>query len=257
MKKLRQIYFILLSSLAFLLSCETEKITYQGPTFVRFDTEEQTVRESYSKVIQIPIHIVGPVSDEKVVVRYDVSGDARQGVDYIFVSEKNVVTIPANEYFGYIEIQLINNANNILRSQDIIFTITNVASAGVEVGQGEGGIGKQHTFTITDDCILSGDFLGTRDGMGNAYVDDITITSEDCETYNLSNWNIELSIVPIDMPLTFIDNGDNTLTVPLQEGDFGNMKGIGSVDPVTREMEFTITLLEFDSAEFTFTLIPD
>jgi hypothetical protein len=247
----------LFSALAVLFSCETDRITFNGPAYVRFDSEQQSFRESYSKVIQIPVHIVGPVQNEPLAITYNVSGTAREGVDYEFISEKNTVTIPAGEYFGYVKIKLINNANNILRSQDLTLTIIGSSNPQVRVGQGNAGIGKEHTLTITDECILSGDFKGTREGMGSEYVDDISITSEDCETYNLSNWNINLSIVPVDMPLIFIDNGDNTLTVPMQEGGFGNMQGSGAVDPVTREMSFNLILLEFDSAEFEFTLIPD
>ncbi len=49
----------------------------------------------------------------------------------------------------------------------------------------------------------------------------------------------------------FIDNGDNTLTIPEQEEEFiddevATIRGSGVVDPVTREIIFTVTLVDFD-----------
>ena len=50
------------------------------------------------------------------------------------------------------------------------------------------------------------------------------------------------------MDLIFIDNGDNTLTIPEQEEEFiddelATIKGSGVVDPVTREIILKVTLV--------------
>ena len=106
-----------------------------------------------------------------------------------FWTKEKKLRIAAGEYFGNIKIQLINNANNILRSQDIVFTLISANQDKLEIGQGASAIGKEFTFTIFDDCILGGSYTGERAEGVNTY-DDISITSQDCETYLLSNWNI-------------------------------------------------------------------
>jgi hypothetical protein len=191
-----------------------------------------------------------------------VGGNAREGVDYRILGERGKVVIKKGEYFGNIQIQLINNSNNILRSQDIVFILRNADQDDLEVGQGQSAIGNKFTFTIFDDCILGGNYLGSRSAFAIP-VEGITITSEDCEHYVLSNWNIDIFNTPFDMDLTFIDKGDNTLIIPLQEEDalpssLATIKGTGIVNPVTREINMTVQLVDFQGQpEVSFTLIPD
>ncbi len=90
----------------------------------------------------------------------------------------------------------------------------------------------------------------------------ITITSSDCETYLLSNWNINVFNSSTPMDLIFIDNGDNTLTIPQQEEEtlnteFATIKGTGVVDPLTRKIILTITLVDFNEEQVTITYLPD
>ena len=171
-------------------------------------------------------------------------------MDYVILDERKKVTIPAGEYFGNIRIQLINNANNILRSQDIVLTLISANQDNLEIGQGASAIGKVFTFTIFDDCILGGTYTAERIGGGDPY-EDISITSQDCETYLLSNWNIDVFATDAEMNLNFIDNGDNTLTIPEQEeelidDELATIRGSGVVDPVTREILMKITLVDFE-----------
>lgn len=242
--------------LMLLTACEQDRTIFEGPYHVRFSEEATTLRESVSGIIQIPVHIAGPAQTEDIVVSYTLAGSAREGVDFEIEGGDRQVVIPAGEYVGYIELRMINNANNILRSQDVTFTLIGVNDSELALGFGKSAIGKSHTLTIQDDCILSGRFKGIQAGGGD-FVEDIFITSEDCETYRLSNWNINLWIIPLDLELTFIDNGDNTITIPEQESTFGVMTGIGSVNPITREIEITLNLPEVDIPDYTFTLIPD
>ena len=51
--------------------------------------------------------------------------------DYEILGTRGSVTIASDEYFGYIDIKLINNANNILRSQDLILTLISSSWASV------------------------------------------------------------------------------------------------------------------------------
>ncbi|MFZ5999944.1 MAG: hypothetical protein ACOYW3_05500, partial [Bacteroidota bacterium] len=111
-----------------------------------------------------------------------------------------------------------------------------------------GGIGKKFTLRIQDDCLLGGEFTVAR-GSGTEVV---TITSQDCEKYVLSNWNINVFSDTSPMDLVFTDNIDNTLTIPEQEEeniskDFATIKGTGIFDPVTNKITLTITLVDFEN----------
>jgi hypothetical protein len=242
-------------------SCETERIIFTGPYHVRFTEPSAFEKESYSGVIEIEVHHVGPAPEQDVTMSYTIGGNAREGVDYVILEERKKVKIPAGEYFGFIKIQLINNANNILRSQDIIFTLQTTNIDKLEVGQGPSALGKSFTFTIFDDCILGGTYSGQRTGSSSS-MEGMTITSQDCENYVLSNWNINIFQTDTEMDLNFIDNGDNTLTIPEQEEEeideeFATIRGTGVVDPATREIILNITLVDFDNQpEVSITLKP-
>ena len=239
-----------LALLSLLTSCETEPIIFRGPYHVRFTEPTAYNKESFGQPIDIQVHLAGPALDEELTVGYLIGGSAREGVDYVIFDERKKVKIPAGEYFGKVRIQLINNANNILRSQDIVLTLISANQGNLEIGQGASAIGKEFTFTIFDDCILGGTYTAERIGGGDPY-DGISITSQDCETYVLSNWNIDVFSTDQEMNLNFIDNGDNTLTIPEQEEEFiddelATIRGSGVVDPVTREIIMNITLVDFD-----------
>ena len=227
--------------------CETERIIFTGPYHVRFTEATDFAKESVNDIIRLEVHLVGPAIDNDITVRYKISGDARENVDYVILGNRGEVTIEKGDFFGYIELQLINNANNILRSQEIIFTLDTVTPGTLEVGQGKSQMGNTFTYTILDDCILGGTYIGT----GGTTISDISITSQDCETYTLSNWNVGVFNTDIEMDLRFIDNGDNTLTIPEQEEEnideeIATIEGTGVVDPITRQIIFTITLVDFD-----------
>lgn len=250
--------FIMLMSMA----CENEKKIFAGPYFVRFTDTVLTEKESHSAVIKVQVHTGGPAPKEDVTINYSIGGTAREGTDYNIVGTRGKVKIKSGEYFGTIDIQLINNSNNILRSQDVILNLMTIENdSDLQVGQGPSQIGKQFTLTIQDDCILGGDYYGIADDTA-VPTDDITITSLDCEEYTLSNWNIA-PIVLTTRDLTFIDNGDNTLTIPPQQEetfdpDSALIDGFGTVNPVTRELSFTVReAARKNQPTHTFKLIPD
>lgn len=243
-----------------LVACETERITFQGPSFVRFTETTGTVRESQTKPASIAIHLADTQpADQDITLNYTLSGNAREGVDYTIVGTRGQVTIPKGQWFGYIQIKLINNANNILRSQDVVLTLIGVSKGTVGLGEGKGAIGHQYTFTILDDCILGGTYAGKRSALAIP-TSGLAITSSDCETYLLSNWNVDVLNSPFDMDLRFIDNGDNTLTIPEQEEEnlpdaLATILGSGFVNPATGEITLNITLKDFQgSPSFSLTL---
>lgn len=249
------ILFILLGS-----ACETEPIIFTGPYFVRFTETSLSLKESFSKPVLIEVHQAGEALEEDLVISYKVSGNARAGIDYAIAGEAGRVTIKKGEYTGTISVSLINNANNIIRSQDLILTLESSSASERKIGQGKSNIGSTFTLTIIDDCILGGTYIGQRSSVNQP---GITITSSDCETYTLSNWNINLFNTNTPMDLIFIDNGDNTLTIPEQEeenlvDESATIKGTGVVDPLTRVIIMTITLVDFDGQpQVTVTYLPD
>ncbi len=242
------------------MNCETERIIFKGPYFIRFTESARTEKESFSKIIEIEVHQSQPILDEDIIIAYSISGDAREGIDYAILGNRGQVKIEKGGFFGVIQIQLINNANNILRSQKIVFTLKSVNTDKLQVGQDASAIGKDYTLTILDDCILGGTYIREQ---GSSSLSDITITSTDCEIYTLSNWNIDIFSSSTEMNLKFVDNGDNTLTIPEQEEEnlateLATIRGTGSIDPTTREIILNITLVDFDNQpEVSITLIPD
>jgi hypothetical protein len=251
----------ILFSISFLamMNCETERIIFEGPYFVRFTESARTEKESLSDIIEIEVHQSQPVLEEDIVVRYAISGDAREGIDYNILSEHGRVTIEKGEFFGTIQIELINNANNIIRRQDIIFTLQSVNTDQLQVGQDQSAIGTTYTLTIVDDCILGGTYIGKR---GSSTINGISITSADCENYTLSNWNIGVFNTTTEMDLKFVDNGDNTMSIPTQEEeniseDFATIEGSGVKDPLTNIITMTIILVDYDREEIKISLTPN
>lgn len=225
--------------------CETPLIYFEGPYFVRFTDTSLTELESHSAPLKIEVHLAAPARDEELTIFYSVAGSAREGVDYRINGTRGQVQVDKGAYTGYIEVQLINNANNILRSQDIQFTLKSTTSSEINVGQSEGGLGTKFSLTIEDDCILGGDYLAGRSTPSSP----VTVKSQDCETYTLSNWNINVFQISSPMDLTFVDNGDNTITIPQQkeielEESIATIKGSGVVDPITSAIILNITLVD-------------
>jgi len=250
---MRYLFYILLSVLMTVTSCRDNEIVFEGPYHVRFTDVEMTELESHSPVIPVSVHLVGPQRGQDIEMTYTISGNAREGKDFEIIGDRGVVIIPRNESFGYIDLKLINNSNNILESQDIIFRLESVTPSDLEIGFGDRvKAGKELTFTVLDDCILGGLYTGYFK-VNTVPVDDVRIRSVDCITYVLENWDINVFGFPQKRDLVFTDNGDNTLVVPEQEEDtfdpdFATLKGDGVVNPVTREITFNIQLVDFEES---------
>jgi hypothetical protein len=193
------------------------------------------------------VHNVGPILDQPITVNYVISGTAREGKEYSIIGTKGTVIIPAKASTGSIMLKLINNANNILESQSLTFTLTGVQPNTLQVGFGqEGVVGKQINVTIQDDCLFGGLYTGSSQlGTQTYSVPDVEITSTDCKQYILRNWNIGLLDFNATKPaLTFIDNGDNSLTIPSQSsaelGTTDRISGRGAWNPTDRKITLTL-----------------
>lgn len=232
-------------------ACEQTDVdrTFGGPYFVRFTDTTLTYKESYSKPVVVRVHNVGPQLDQPIAVNYTVGGSAREGRDYTIQGTKGTVVIPAKKSFGEISLKIINNANNILESQSITFTLTSVQPNTLQVGFGkEGNVGKQINLVIQDDCLFGGLYTGSgRLGGQNYTVSDVAITSTNCKEYQLSNWNLGIfSFDAIKATLTFVDNGDNSLTVPPQNNvnlnSTDTLRGTGAWNPRDRRITLNLQL---------------
>ncbi len=245
-----------------LSGCEEQRIIYEGANFVRFTDSTLSFKESYSKAIKIRVHNGGKVLNESINVKYTIGGTAREGRDYRIEGTKGTVIIPVNQSFGEITLYLLNNANNILESSTIEFTIAGVSpSDKIKVGFGEGGLGSKMVFTIRDACIMDGIYTGRLPVGNQAFqLADIEISSADCKRYTISNINVGLLGFPQffnwDSPvgfqaerpkLDFIDNGNNTLTIPQQvipqfASGYDTLSGTGVWNPVNKQISLSIRM---------------
>jgi len=257
------LYIALLMLLNF--SCRENEIYFDGPYHVRFTELEDSELESYSQVIPISVHLAGPHMDQSISISYIISGTAREGKDFEIIGNRGEVLIQRGKSFGYINLKLINNSNNILETSDIVFTLESVTPSTLDLGYGEYfKIGKSMTFTIIDDCILGGTYTGFYEPIPIP-INEIRISSRDCITYTLANWDINIDLLDyqLERNLIFYDNGDNTLTIPVQEEltihpDSATIRGSGVVNPVTREITFKIQLVDFTgSPEVTVKYTPE
>ena len=238
------------------VGCSKQDIdrTFEGPYFVRFTDSTLTYKESYSPVIPIRVNNVGPVLTQPITINYTVGGTARAGRDYQIQAEQaGVVVIPANKSFGTINLKLINNANNILESKTITLTLTGVQPSTLQVGLAPAGVlGKTLRFTLNTDCLFGGSYTGTGTVSGRGYtVQNVGVSSLDCKTYTLDNWNVGLADLlfgfnAVHPTLRFIDNGDNSITVPAQTNSELNttdtLSGTGAWNPRNRVITLNLKL---------------
>ena len=256
---------LIVIAVALIVSCENEKLIFEGPYFIRFTEDGLTQKESHIPPLKIEVHNAGPVLRKDLTINYVIGGSARQGIDYVINGTPGKLKIKSGEYFGTIEVQLINNANNILESQDVTFTLQNIEenNTNLRLGQDVSHMGTTFTLLIQDDCILGGDYYGIRDSR-DVPVENITLISLDCEEYTLSNWDVYIDSLQFtdvrDLKLT--DNGDNTITIRPQKDDTlppaqAIIDGSGVVDPTTRIITLTVRLAGYKTKpSFTFQLIP-
>ena len=255
------------------LACKEELQTFQGPFSVRFTDTTLTFKESFFQVVKIKVHNTGPQLDQAVTVNYTISGTAREGRDYAIQGIKGTVTIPPRKSFGEIELKLINNANNILDNSNVIFTLTDVSMKDkLQVGFGQDGrIGKRLTLTIRDACIFDGTYTGIRTvrsqtgQLQNVGVADIDISSTDCRRYTVGNWNIALPLFNFDAEepkITFIDNGNNSLTIPRQvipelAAGYDTISGTGVYNPLNKRITLNLRIKTRTAARRdTFVVVP-
>ncbi|MCU0339064.1 MAG: hypothetical protein MUE30_04210 [Spirosomaceae bacterium] len=244
-----------------LASCEEQQIKYDGLAFVRFTDTALTYKESFSKVIKIRVHNGSTPLDESIIVNYRIGGTAREGKDFVIEGNKGTVLIPARQQFGEISLRLLNNANNILESSTIEFNLTAAnPSEKARIGLGEGGLGTKMVFTIRDACIMDGIYTGLLpvNATQSFQKPDIEITSTDCKRYTITNINVGLlgfdQFFKYEPPvgfqaekpsLDFVDNGNNTLTIPRQvipqfAAGYDTLSGTGVWNPLTRRISLNI-----------------
>ncbi len=264
MKKYFKIASLLVLTGIVFLSCEEQRIEFEGPDYVRFTDTTLVFKESHSLMVPVRVHLVGKPRTEPITVSYSVSGTAIEGRDYTIEGPDRTVTIPANSFFGTIPVNFINNSNNILRTQEIIFSLRAVSggddNAAIQTGTGKNNLlGSSLRLTIQDDCLFGGFYTGKRAGY-TGQVKDVEITSTNCTDYLLSNWNIGILSFNADrLTLQFTDNGDNSITIPSQFNGFlgDTLMGNGAWDPRTRDIVLNVMIkTETEAGKDTLITIP-
>ncbi len=253
---------VFIGSAVFLASCKEEMTIFAGQSFVRFNDTTLTYKESYSTSIKVKVHNAGAVLTEGIIVSYTVGGTAKEGRDYKIEGTKGTVFIPSGQSFGEISVKLINNSNNILESSSIEFTLTDATpKEKIQVGLNGGRLGKKMILTIKDACIFEGTYTGALPVKTQLYgVPDVDISSTDCKKYIIDNLNIGFAnfsqffgyadMLGFDAEhpkLTFIDNGNNTLTIPKQvipelPTGFDTLSGTGLWNPQNKRITLSIRM---------------
>ncbi|MEN7549711.1 hypothetical protein AAG747_17440 [Rapidithrix thailandica] len=156
-------FWILLTSLGFLFSCEEEETLFEGPYHVRFTEMEGSVLENYNYpftenqnlATRVSVHLVGPQMSDNTEITFEMLGDAKEGEDYILIEpESQKLVIPPNESFAYLYFVPLNNQERD-GDREILFNITGVNN-GLEKGRGLNGIiGKTMRYTLQDDDCLA------------------------------------------------------------------------------------------------------
>jgi len=187
---------LLILSLATLISCDEDTVTYGGKNFVSFErvASNRITFFEHLGVSEIPVDIAFPVNHD-VTVKFTVkseNGIAVPGVDYNVVS--NEVVIPAGATSGNIKIEVINN--EIMNdSKALEITLTEISDSDITLGMKDAGSKFKRFLIVNDDCTTNffdfvGDFYVTAGG------DDIGIATVDV------NDNGDCNIIRISGPIT-------------------------------------------------------
>ncbi|GAB4396937.1 MAG: hypothetical protein OHK0053_12190 [Microscillaceae bacterium] len=207
-------YTILFLSLFFFAGCEEEQKILQD-YFVSFDGNTAVGTEGLDDIISFRVKNVGPQSSSDITLQYTVGGTAIEGQDYEIVGGTGSVTIPANESFGSLSIELLDD-NVVEEAKTIIFTITS-ASNGSRVGQGAFQVGSTFTITIADnDCPWD---ISTFAGDYNVVVLQSTGFGQSATSYTTT-----LTVDPTQ-PNTLVDANFFNVPVNGTVGDPGTQNG--------------------------------
>lgn len=151
---------LLVLSMATLISCDEDTVTYGGKNFVSFERVASN-RISFFEHLgtsQIPVDIAFPV-DHDVTVKFTVTSDnAQAGVHYVLPS--NEVTIPAGATSANIEIQVIDN-EVFNDSKALAITLTEISDSNITIGLEDAGSKAKRFLIVNDDCTTNFfDFVG-------------------------------------------------------------------------------------------------
>lgn len=202
---------LVLSAATFMMACEEELVTFEGPYHARFTGTSATVTEGSGTESAISVHYAGPEPSEAINIEFSISGGT-VGEDFELAGGSTTVTIPAGEFFGSFTVSPIDNFETD-GNKSIVFEITSV-SGGIDAGLGL--VGKKFTYNITDDdCDFEvSNFTGTYDcdEPGYAVYEVALAAGEDPNTVVVSNfWDYAVASIYI-----VFDPNSNELEVPDQ-----------------------------------------
>lgn len=148
MKKIIAYFLTGMLSLGFFSCGDDDKVGVRNEFqyHVTFDVSSASVGEDSPEPLAISYHFRGVAGDTPITVEFTLGGTAVEGVDYNVIGG-TTGTIPANEYYGSIVIEPINNdLQNDPRTIEI-----SIASVSGGYGAGSGGLGATVEVAINDD----------------------------------------------------------------------------------------------------------
>jgi len=174
-----------------LISCNDFDNTFDFAPKVQFSVADTSLLEG-ATILPITIQLVGPQLGNPIVVSYETSGTAQEGVNYRLETEKTL-TIAPNTSTATFNIEFLDNAIFEGDTLTLILTIT-AATEGISTGQ-EGEEKRQYIINIIEDeCPidwLSGTFEVTTTNVNPAncgtQTNTVTITQLDDNTYEITD----------------------------------------------------------------------
>lgn len=123
-------------------SCEPDNLEYDGPSVVEFFPVSKSVDNGSGETGElIKVQLVGPQESAPITINFvvDAASTAVAGTNYTLVTDGSFV-IPANSSFGYINVDVLNDAA-IAADVKLILTLTGNA----DISPSE----NYKTFTLT------------------------------------------------------------------------------------------------------------
>lgn len=171
---------LLVLSMATLISCDEDTVTYGGKNFVSFErvASNRLTFFEHLGVSEIPVDLAFPVNHD-VIVKFSVdpgdSGTAVEGVD--FTVESKEIVIPAGATSGVIKINVIDN-DMMNDSKAFELRLTETSDSNITLGLEDEGSKFKRFLIVNDDCTTNffdfvGEFYATAGGsdLGIATVD--------------------------------------------------------------------------------------
>ncbi len=201
-----------------------EATTAAGSTITRAYAQQP---DGVGTPVRLRVNLASAALSAPVTVNFEFGGSAIEGVHYNKVTSGNSVTIPAGEFFAYIDYEVLTYNFGTDESQSISVTLTG-ASDGVELSNYSAltiNTRKECTYDIAN---FIGDYDCNEPGYG---IYDVTFTQIDDNTVEIDNFWDFGGVAQYEF------DASGGVTLPEQTIQMGGegwvVAGSGSYDPCT------------------------